>query len=299
MKYVLYNPLSDNNCGKRNAEHILTQYPADRYTFIDITKLSREEIFSMLNGDDDVILAGGDGTLNRFVNMIGDDVPEKHIWYYPSGSGNDFMNDIRGKKTRELIELNRYMRKLPTVTVNGKKYRFLNGIGCGLDGYCCDMVDRKKQESDKKANYALVAFMGLLRNYSPTKATVTVDGVTVEYDDCWMVPTMNGRYFGGGIKIAPNQDRLNSERMLTVVVLTVKNRMKTFLKFPSVFRGDHLKYTDIIKMFTGKTVTVTFDRPTSMQIDGEPIRNVLTYTVNAYGTEKSTEEKHFEELQKI
>ena len=84
MKYVLYNPLSDNSSGADNARELLVKYPSDKYVFLDITSLSDEQIFELLEKDDgDVILSGGDGTLNRFANTVSGRVTDKPIYYYP------------------------------------------------------------------------------------------------------------------------------------------------------------------------------------------------------------------------
>ena len=53
-------------------------------------------IFRSLRDDDRVVIAGGDGTLNRFIN---DTIPLRTdcgIYYFATGSGNDFLADIGG-----------------------------------------------------------------------------------------------------------------------------------------------------------------------------------------------------------
>ncbi|MBR2473538.1 MAG: diacylglycerol kinase family protein [Clostridia bacterium] len=291
MKYVLYNPMSDNSCGAENARELLEKYPSDKYVFIDFTTITDGEIFELLAKEDgDVILTGGDGTLNRFVNILGDNVPDKNIYFYPAGSGNDFMNDIKGKNAKELILLNGYIKTLPVIEVNGKSYRFINGVGYGVDGYSCEVIDSRKKATGKKGSYSLEALKGLLYSYEPGKAKVTVDGVTTEFENVWMVSVMNGRYFGGGVMIAPMQDRLNEENTVSVLVVTSKSRVKTLLAFPSIFKGKHMKYTEIIKAFTGKNISVEVDRPSPLQVDGDVISGVTHYSVKS-GEQVKAKEK--------
>lgn len=38
----------------------------------------------------------------------------------------------------------------------------------------------------------------------------------------------------------------------------------------------------MVEVITGKDITVRFDRPTALQIDGETIKNVTEYSVKAY-----------------
>lgn len=281
MKYVLYNPLASNKSGEAKARSINQKCPNPYYEFVDITSLSKAELDEILFSEHEVILSGGDGTLNRFVNMISNNVPDKPINFYPSGSGNDFMRDVGDKyKIGELIRLNEYIKDLPVINVNGEQYRFINGAGYGIDGYSCAMVEKKMKGSGKKGSYTYEAFMGFLGSYKPGKARVTVDGVTREYEDVWMISSMQGRYFGGGVMIAPNQDRLNPEHTVSVVVVACKSRIRALTAFPSIFKGKHLKYTNLVHIFNGKSVSVEVDEPSSLQVDGEPIHGVTSYTVS-------------------
>ena len=298
MKYVLYNPMSDNSCGAENARELLEKYPSDKYVFIDFTTLTDEEIFQLLKKEDgDVILTGGDGTLNRFANILGDNVPDKNIYFYPAGSGNDFMNDIKGKNCKELVLLNDYIKLLPVIEVNGNTYRFVNGVGYGVDGYSCEVIDTRKKETGKKGSYSLEALKGLLYSYDAGKAKVTVDGVTTEFEDVWMVSVMNGRYFGGGVMIAPMQERLNKEHTVSVLVVKSKSRLKTLFAFPSIFKGKHMKYTELITCFTGKDIKVEVDRPSPLQVDGDVISDVTHYSVKAYGVAEAV--KHETETETV
>lgn len=292
MKYVLYNPMSDNSSGAENARELIEKYPSDTYIFVDFTTITNEQIFELLEKDDgDVILTGGDGTLNRFANIVADKKIEKNIYFYPAGSGNDFMNDVRGQKVKELVLLNEYIKDLPVIDVNGTTQRFVNGVGYGVDGYSCEVVDTRKRDTGKKGSYSLEALKGLLYSYAPGKAKVTVDGVTAEFEDVWMVSVMNGRYFGGGVMIAPMQERLNEDHTVSVLVVTSKSRIKILMAFPSIFKGKHMKYTELIKCFTGKEIKVEVDRPSPLQVDGDVISGITHYAVRSGDLVKAKEEE--------
>ena len=87
---------------------------------------------------------------------------------------------------------------------------------------------------------------------------------------------MNGRYYGGGMMIAPDQDRLSDK--ITLVVLHSSGRLKTLLSFKSIFNGSHVKkHPKICKVFVGKNIKVEFDRPNAIQVDGETTLNVTGY----------------------
>lgn len=235
-----------------------------------------------LPAEERVMIAGGDGTLNRFVNEIGARELTREVGYLPAGSGNDFMTDVGGEGKRAPVLLNDYIKDLPTVTVNGETRYFLNGVGYGIDGYCCEEGDRQREKSSKPVNYTAIAIKGLLFRFHPARATVTVDGVTHTYKKVWLAPTMNGRYYGGGMEVAPGQDRLSPERTVTTVVMHDSGKLKTLVVFPGIFKGEHIKHTEMVEVLTGHDVTVEFDRPTALQIDGETVSGVRSYSSAAH-----------------
>ena len=148
------------------------------------------------------MLCGGDGKLNHFVNDIADVDIQNDVYLFPSGTGNDFKADV-APNAEGLIKINDYIKNLPVVEVNGMKRRFINGIGYGIDGYCCEEGDRVRATSTKPVNYTNIAIGGLLGKYHPANAEITVDGVTKTYKRVWLAPTMLGRYYGGGMMITP------------------------------------------------------------------------------------------------
>ena len=90
--YVLFNPHAGNGLGEEKARALTMDA---ELCFCDMTKLdSYEAFFAGIEPEDGVILAGGDGTLNRFLNDTeGLSIPND-ILYYAIGSGNDFLNDL-------------------------------------------------------------------------------------------------------------------------------------------------------------------------------------------------------------
>ena len=80
---------------------------------------------------------------------------------------------------------------------------------------------------------------------------------------------MKGRYYGGGMIIAPNQDRFNDT--VSVVVFKGKSKLKTLMIFPSIFKGEHIKKEKNVVIYTGKEITVRYEKPAALQIDGDGI----------------------------
>ena len=277
MTTILFNPKGANGKGKAAADKLLAITEGDT-RLADVTGIPDLAAYiQAADKKDCLVIVGGDGTLNYLANHVSD-IPE-NLFYYPGGSGNDFWNDLGLGESGEPIALSRYLKNLPVVTVNGKESRFLNGVGYGIDGYCCEEGDRRRESSDKPVNYTAIAIRGLLFKFKPCGGTVTVDGQTHRYKKIWLAPTMKGRCYGGGMICAPDQDRLREDGTVSVVVMHDSGKLKTLTVFPSIFKGEHVKHTDMIDVFTGHTITVAFDRPCALQIDGETVLGVKEYSV--------------------
>lgn len=279
MKYMLYNPLS----GHGNSHEIAEKFVNGKSSCetVDMTDCAAfQKLMSSLNLNDEIYLFGGDGTLNRFVNSIGDGEIKNPIYYYPSGTGNDFCIDVCKNDVTEPFLINDYITGLPTVEVNEKCYKFINGVGFGIDGYCCEVGDELK-EKGKTPNYTAIAIKGLLFKFKPVNATVTVDGVKTEFKKVWIAPTMIGRHYGGGMIPTPEQNRFDENHEISVMVFHGSSKLRTLMIFPSIFKGEHVKNTKYVTVMKGKEITVEFDRPTPLQIDGETVKNVTKYSATS------------------
>ena len=277
---VLYNPLAGNGKGENAAKKLKELLNGDELTFTDMTKVSDyRALFASMPEDERVIVSGGDGTLNRFINDTEEVAFANPVYYYATCSGNDFLKDIGGNVGDNPVCIDKYLKALPTVDVKGKSYRFINGIGYGIDGYCCEVGDKLRETSDKPINYAGIAIKGLLFHYHPTSATVIVDGVEHKYKKVWLAPTMNGRYYGGGMIPTPKQDRLNKEHTVSVMVYYGSGKVKSLAVFPSIFKGEHVNHKEMVEVLSGKEITVRFDSPAALQVDGETIIGVTEYSV--------------------
>ncbi len=286
--YILFNRSANSGHGEDGVEDILREFSMDAIV-LDVTTADVPELVKELDEDDCLVLCGGDGTLNRFANNIRNVDIHFPIYLWRSGTGNDFINDLDLPKEEKKIYINDYLKGLPTVTINGKEdVCFLNGVGMGVDGFVCEEMDIKKRQG-RKASYTLIALKQLFFGYKRPDATVTVDGVTKKYKRVWLVPTMNGRFFGGGMKMAPMQYRMSDK--LSCFVVHNLGKLKILFLFLTIFKGNHIKYKKYVEWSFCKEISVKFDRPVSMQIDGEVYTNVIEYVArkNAFETENETE----------
>lgn len=282
MTYALYNPFAGNQTCEEQSKKLREFYSPDELEFRSMADISYSEFFPSLNADDKVIICGGDGTLNRFVNDTRDIAITNDILYYAAGSGNDFLRDLGKEKGTAPFKINQYIENLPSVTVNGRETLFINAIGFGIDGYCCEVGDEMRKKSNgKPVNYTSIAIKGLLYAFRPTDATVVIDGKEKRYKKVWIAPTMHGRFYGGGMIAAPDQRRDAPDGKFSVVIWHGSNKLKTLMVFPSIFKGEHVKHSECIDIVRADEVTVKFDKPCALQIDGETILNVTEYSARS------------------
>lgn len=279
MRYhVLYNPHAGKGSTAESLAHVAGEY--ENAVLVDMTEIGDYAVFfANVDKDDAIVICGGDGTLNRFVNDTCELKIKNDVFYYANGTGNDFLKDVNPSGTQSVFKINKYIENLPTVEINGKVSKFINGIGYGIDGYCCEVGDAL-HAAGKKVNYTAIAIKGLLFKYKPTSARIIVDGVVHEFDKVWIAPTMNGKFYGGGMMPAPEQVRNSGE--LSLMVWHDSSKLSTLMAFPSLFKGEHLKHDKMITLYTGKEITVEFSAPRALQIDGETVLDVTSYTARAY-----------------
>ena len=285
MIHILYNPKS--NCGK-DFENVLNSvkdyYKNEEQNAVDITTVEdTKALFDTFDDSDDVVLVGGDGTLNVLCNNLrGYDIKNR-LFLFKAGSGNDFLRDVELSlegDDAKVVQINEYIDNLPVVTVKGKEYLFINNVGYGIDGKVCTAAEDERAKGKKEINYTTLAIKLLLTSYKSNGAKVTVDGVTKEFKKVWLAPVMNGLFYGGGMMPAPQQDRKGDS--LSCCVIHSTNAIQTLIIFPSLFKGEHIKYKKKVEVMSGREIKVEFDAPQDVQIDGEIIRDVTEISAKKF-----------------
>ena len=187
--YVLYNPYAGS--GKKDGiverlSNIITDKPLKFCNLLEIKNYA--EFFANFSDDDDLILCGGDGTLNRFLNETSEIEFNNKFYFYPCGSGNDLLNDLSVDGTKPFL-VEDYLKNLPKVTIRNKTYTYFNGTGFGLDGFVCYEGNRIRQQKGK-INYIAIALRGFLYAFKPGKVNIVADGKEYTFNKVWLCPVM-------------------------------------------------------------------------------------------------------------
>lgn len=284
MTYLLYNELANAGNGRDDALAIVSALSSKgvdigEESLVSLVGLDPKEFFAGLGEEDSVIIYGGDGTLNHFVNNLGDQPVLGPLYYCPEERGGDFQRDLPEDvfdSETGLYRINRFIENLPFVEVKGKKYCFLTGVGFGIDGECCVKAEEMRAAGEKDINYGSIGLKLLMGPFDPPKATVRLDeGEPFELPKVYMASAMLGRYYGRGVAIAPKQDRRSG--LLTFVCIHGKSKLATLFLFPKLMKGTHVKDRKACYLAYAKTIEVEFDRPCGLQIDGEVLIGVTHY----------------------
>jgi diacylglycerol kinase family enzyme len=145
MLYLLYNPKANNG----NSEKELKDFPIDFFEGIKSEEVEMINVLSLvdyegflkgINSEDIIVIAGGDGTLNNFINAAKDITLTCDVYLYKLGTGNDFMYDIGEHNNNNPIKINKYIRNLPKVYINDKEYTNIL-VGLSLNKIYIDGID--------------------------------------------------------------------------------------------------------------------------------------------------------------
>ena len=233
---------------------------------------------ALQKGCDLIISVGGDGTHNEVMNGFftpqGPVRPEAQLGFISMGTGSDLIKTLEAPKDpREAIE---HLMKAPAQAVDVGKLSFtdhqgeretryfINIAGLGLDG---DTVGRVNRTS--KALGGFVSFLWgtvvSLMLYRNKEMAVTVDDQLVFEGMAVITAVANGRYFGGGMCIAPQAEM--ADGLFDVVIMHSLGKAALLFNLPKVYKGTHLDHPFSIFVRGRKVVIETEEA--LLNLDGE------------------------------
>jgi YegS/Rv2252/BmrU family lipid kinase len=243
------------------------------------TALTRQ---ALRDGAASVIAVGGDGTLNEVVNGFFDEEgvainASATLGILPSGTGGDFRKSIGmdtspDKAVAQLVRGRTVPVDVGRVDYDaGERRFFINITDCGIGGEVVARVNRSRYKGGgiRGTGVFLWTSLSTLMTYPGCDATVTIDGkkITGNFRN---IVIANGRYFGGGMKIAP--DARIDDGLFDVVLIRGGSRVSALTGVPAIYRGTHLSRDDVdhhrgavVRVTTSGSVPLLFD------VEGEQV----------------------------
>lgn len=215
---------------------------------------------------DNLIVIGGDGTINEVVNNY----HGKEFIYLAYGSGNDLAKSLKYDRSAIDIEkllTSKEVEEYDVGVVNDKK--FCSGFDIGFNA---DIIKRANNSKFKKylgkRIYLLEGIIGILkaRKY---KAKISWDNGNIQTDQLYLLNVMIQPFEGGGIQFAPSATGKND--VLHVMIMENMNVITFIYNYLCLLMKKHHSLKNV-KLITTDKLTVTTNQK-YFQIDGELVES--------------------------
>lgn len=236
----IINPKAGKHKAETYVEYINENY---KHPIIKITEYEGHgiELAKEYAKENSIIYAvGGDGTLNEVVNGVMQSSYRKEtvVASVPCGSGNDFIREITEKK--DVIEILKDYKDGETKLIDLGKVNgryFMNIASVGFDAEIVWNARKYKKlpliSAGLAYGFSIIEMVLLLKKY-PVKYKIG-RGESVR-EDIMFCTFANGKYYGGGMKPAPNAEI--DDGLLEIAVVHNVSRRKLFRVLPKYLKGD-------------------------------------------------------------
>lgn len=215
------------------------------------------------NGFTDVWIAGGDGTLNYFVNHYPD--IKLPLVIFNGGTGNDFHWLLYGKMSFEeqlQLALSADPRPVDLGKCNGKY--FLNGVGIGFEGEVAKNLTGKKKLPGKTS--FMIMILKKIFSYLSKSYRIMAEGESIISKKYLMIDVSNGSRAGGGFHIAPKAKA--DDGLFDIVLIDALHPLKRLRWLPVIEKGKHL-HLPFIQHFRSQKIIIESDSMIQSHLDGE------------------------------
>lgn len=234
-----------------------------------------------------IIACGGDGTISEVANGILSAGNDAELGILPSGTGGDFRKTIgiparsgdaarilRDGRTRQ-IDVGRV-----TFTNDSGEHESRYFLGVASFGMSADVIARVKEGGPEwlpgKAPKWLtgrltfgLAMMQTAAKMAATRVVVQLDDDPARHMTIANLCIANARYFGGGMKIAPNASLTDGK--FDVISIGDLGAARILANAPRLYLGAHLSMSEVGHALATKILAsaVVKDQRVEIEVDGE------------------------------
>lgn len=268
VKFI-YNPFSGENLIINKIDKVIKVHQKHGFSIIPYRIDLDEDISLAFDGVDEsykyVLIAGGDGTVDRVVNYMkvnGIDLP---IAILPVGTANDFAKFIGIPRSVEkaCLQIINSTPKLVDIGKINDKY-FINVASMGLFTDVSQKTDMNLKNSMGKLAYFIRGFEEVT-NLRKIKVKVTSDDF--EFDDyMYLLLVFNGQT-AGNLKMAYKSKY--DDGKLDVILIKTMPLAFTIPLFLKIINGKHLDNTNEVIYFKTDNLRIECEEGIVTDIDGE------------------------------
>ena len=204
------------------------------------------------NGCRFLVAVGGDGTAHEVANgiLLSKELNEATIGIISTGTGGDFIRSagINRDYIKACSSLTGTRRRLIDVGVveyykDGQGHRrfFINSSGVGFDAAVAETSNRLPKFLGGTIPY-IIGLLKSLAGYKNKPVTISM-GDKIESKRILSVVVANGRYFGGGMRVAPLADI--DDGLLDVITIGDMGKLELLKAFPTIYKGTHIHHPKV------------------------------------------------------
>lgn len=265
--FVIWNPYSGGNSQKLSVKLSETLHDLNIEHHLFDTSESKSAMKTVSEHLDasftDLIIIGGDGTINESINGLNFDIP---VGIVPAGTGDDFIKNVSiGKKAKDYIQtaIHGQIIRIDLGQCNDRK--FVNGVGIGFDGQIVeDMIAKRVPLLKGHAAY-YYHVLRILGGYRERTFQYSLDGDDQE-KELILLTVGNGTTFGGGFKLMP--EAKIDDGFLEICEIGKVSGLRRFLNIGKLSNGTHGAMKEV-KFHRVKEVSIEANEMLFAHIDGE------------------------------
>jgi diacylglycerol kinase (ATP) len=243
----------------------------------DAERIAREGVRA---GADLVIAAGGDGTASEVVSgILGAGLGGyTELALLPLGTGGDLARTLglAGSVDDAIVRIARGKARpidagrAKFIARDGREIttHFVNIASLGVSGLVTQLVNEAPKTFGGRVSFFLGTVRAIAR-WQAAPVTIRLDGAIVHEGLLHLAAVANGRYFGGGMHVAPAA-QIDDGLFDLVVFRGEGGKGRLLRKFPLLYSGRHVGLTEVSQR-RGVVVEVGSNAELWLEIDGEPL----------------------------
>jgi diacylglycerol kinase (ATP) len=211
---------------------------------------------------------GGDGTLNEVLNGMAES--NCSLGIIPAGSGNDFIRSIYPYKIEKDIVskvINGTESCVDVGRVNGRY--FLNISSVGIDAEITYNAREFKKVPFFSGHFAyLFSIFATVFKYKSKSTEIRID-CDQKVQNTLLFAVANGKYYGGGMKVAPGA--IVDDGVFEICNVKDVSKVRILRLFPKLIDGTHDTIKEV-SFHKGKNIFLSCEEDFTLNVDGELFR---------------------------
>ncbi len=247
-----------------------TNLPIELYQSEAVGNLEDQVRQHVDQGAQQIIVAGGDGSVHEAVNGIMRSTNSADLGVIPTGTGNDFAKacsiPLNWEHAAQLLAdrliAGQYAKKIDIGKMNGRF--FANGAGIGLDAKVT-RIARSYRLPIGDLVYLLAIFRAMLDGLATPRLKISTDDFSWD-GPATLASISNGPWIGGMFHIAPMAK--NDDSQLELLIADPVSRRRILSLLPKLMSGEHMDELEIHHQ-TVSTLVIEASEPMPSHLDGE------------------------------